>query len=163
MRLCGSACLVVGLFLLGASSGSRAGEGKAEAVKKDLKQLEGNWKMVRMELEGRSDSGKGVQKSGVLFDGTQYSFLRNGLATGATATITIDPTKDPKEINFKITGGTGRGATKLGIYRFTPDGRLEICMNQHRGKNADRRPTRFTTKPSVGSGSVLYVLERDTK
>src|SRR5262245_58593031 len=109
--------LLAGLLLV-ASGGSARPDEQDEAIKKDLKMLEGNWKMVRQDLEGREDSGDSIKKNGVLFDGTEYKFLRDGLATGATATITLDPTKDPKEIDFKVTGGTGSGGTKLGIYRF---------------------------------------------
>ena len=154
--------LLVGLLLAVSSNDLRAGnEDKKEAVKKDLKQLEGNWQMARQDHEGREDSGKSIKKNGVLFEGTEYKFLRDGLATGASATITIDPTKSPKEIDLKITGGTAKGSTQLGIYRFTDDGKLEICMNQPRGKGSEKRPAMFTTKPSVGSGNIMYVLERE--
>ena len=65
----------------------------------------------------------------MLFDGKDYTFLRDGKTKVSTATITIDPTKDPKEIDLKIASGTAKDSTQLGIYRFTDDGKLEICMN----------------------------------
>jgi uncharacterized protein (TIGR03067 family) len=161
MRTFGVGILLVGLAVV-ASFGTTyaADKDNEEAVNKDLKKLEGNWRMVRQDHEGREDNGQSIMKNGVLFDGKDYKFLRDGRATGGKATISIDPTKDPKEIDLKITGGTASGHTQLGIYRFTEDDKLEICMSQPRGEGSDKRPAKFTTKPSVGSGSIMYVLER---
>ena len=48
----------------------------------------------------------------------------------------------------------------LGIYRFTEDGELQICLNPAQGKGSDKRPTKFTTKPEVGAGSMMYTLKK---
>ena len=163
MRLFGFGLLLASLALM-ATGGLRADDkdkDKEELIKKDLKKLEGNWKMVRQDHEGTEDSGPSIKKNGVLFDGKEYTFLRDGKTKVSTATVSIDPTRDPKEIDLKVTSGTATGGTHLGIYRFTEDGRLEICMNQARGKGSDKRPTKFTTKPSVVSGSLMYVLEKE--
>jgi uncharacterized protein (TIGR03067 family) len=152
--------LSLGALVVG---GGLHADDKDEEIKKELKKLEGNWRMVRQDREGNEDSGASVKKNGVLFDGKDYTFLRDGKTKVSTATITIDPSKDPKEIDLKITAGSASGNTQLGIYRFTDDGKLEICLNQPRGKGSETRPAKFTTKPSVGSGSIMYVLEREDK
>jgi uncharacterized protein (TIGR03067 family) len=123
-----------------------------EVVKPELARLQGKWKMVKMETNGRDDPN--VDQKGVLIDGADYSFLFNGRKSGLQAKISLDPSTTPPSIN--LTSGLG---TQLGIYRFTEDGELQICLNQARGEGSDKRPTRFTTKPDVGAGSVLCTLE----
>ena len=126
---------------------------KVEAIKQDMKQLEGKYKMTGMESEGRDDPD--AEQKGVLINGTTYYFLFNGKKSNDSK-IKIDPTTTPKTIDIV----SGRG-TSLGIYRFTEDGELQICMNQAQGAGSDKRPTKFTTKPSIGAGSILYTLEKE--
>jgi uncharacterized protein (TIGR03067 family) len=109
--------------------------------------------MVAMEGDGR-DAPDAARKA-LLFDGTNYYFLFDGKKGGGPDRIVIDPSKSPKWINVI----SGRG-TQLGIYRFTTEGELQICLNQPQGRGSDRRPTKFTTKPTIGAGSILYTLKK---
>src|ERR1700722_7301894 len=83
MRMFGVVVLLIGLVVV-VSFGTTyaADKDNEEAVKKDLKKLEGNWRMVRQDHEGREDNGQSIMKNGVLFDGKDYKFLRDGRATG---------------------------------------------------------------------------------
>src|SRR5204863_434016 len=76
-----------------------------------------------------------------------------------TAKLVVDPDKDPPAVDLRWTSGGASGHTSLGIYRLGED-KLEICWNDARGKEKDKRPTKFTTKPAVGSGNVLWVFVR---
>lgn len=129
---------------------------KKDAIKTDLKKLQGVWDMAKMEVMG-SDIGV-VNNRGILFDGDTYHFVLNGMKKQGPAKIFLDPTTNPKQIDIVW----GESGTNLGIYRFTDDG-LEICMSQQRGQGSTRRPTAFTTKAAVGAGSILYVLEFQAK
>jgi uncharacterized protein (TIGR03067 family) len=156
-----AAGLLAGLslaLLAGPAPADPKADAKAE-IKKELKKMEGNWKMEKQEVNGRASLAG--ERLGALFDGTEFTLLRDGVDKRSTSKITIDPAKTPKEIDLLHTGGSVSGHTSLGIYRFTEDGMLEICMNQARGKGSDKRPTKFETKPSVGS--ILYVFKREEK
>jgi uncharacterized protein (TIGR03067 family) len=130
---------------------------KAEASKADLKQMQGLWQIVKQEAQGLVNPQS--ERFTILFDGNQYSFVRDGATKVSTAKVVLDPTMTPKAIDLQITSGTATGDVQLGIYRFNEDGELEICLNQPRGPGADKRPSAFTTKPAVGNGSVLYILK----
>jgi uncharacterized protein (TIGR03067 family) len=132
---------------------------KAEAAKADLKQMQGIWKIEKQEFEGSLMPG--ADRFTILFDGNEYSFIRDGQSRVSTARVVLDPTKTPKNIDLQLTGGSGAGQVQMGIYRFNEDGELEICLNQPRGPGASKRPEKFTTKPDVGSGSTLYVLSQE--
>jgi uncharacterized protein (TIGR03067 family) len=120
-----------------------------------LKQLEGKWKMERMEVNGAERS---AERMGAVIDGAKITLTHEGEKAG-TGKLVLDPSKDPAEIDWKWTSGAGSGKTSLGIYQLKDD-TLTICMNQARGKDSDKRPKKFTTKPDVGNGSILYVLKK---
>ena len=126
---------------------------KAEAIKQDLEKLKGKYKMTAIEGDGRDDPSP--DQKGLLIDGTDYFFLINGSKEGGASKIKIDPTTSPRSID--VTSGNG---TSKGIYRFK-DGELQVCFNQPQGAGSDKRPKKFTTKPAVGAGSILYTLEKD--
>jgi hypothetical protein len=92
--------------------------------------------------------------AGIPLDLTLTPFAVNK-ANAFEERITFNPSKSPKEID--LLGQRGR---RLGIYRYTEDGNLEVCLNQ-----ADKpRPKVFATeKGTEGRGSVLYVLKKKDK
>ncbi len=128
--------------------------GVGDDGKNDLQKLQSVWKMVKQELEG-SDH-RDTLRHGILFNGNQYTFLRDGKAVGPRSTMVIDPSKNPKTIDISTDAGVAQG-----IYRFIDNDTLEICLNQARGPTAGTRPSAFTSKPAVGHGSIFYVLKRE--
>ena len=128
--------------------------GENDKSKKDLKRLEGNWKMVKME------GGRGNPRAdrGILVDGNKLTFVQEGKATPESFIITLDATKQPSAIDMEWIGGARRGKIAKGIYRLTAKNELTICVNQ-RGKD-ERRPTQFTTKAVLGHGDSLYILKK---
>lgn len=147
--------VLAGLAL--AAHGLTAGEKKSD-TKIELKKLEGNWKMEKAELQGSNSPNADQMK--IVIEERIFKFYFGGDKVSA-AKLTINPSKSPKTVDFNWTAGSVAGKTSLGIYRFNKDGYLEICMNQAQGPGSDKRPTKFTTKPSVGKGSILYVLEKE--
>ena len=120
-----------------------------------LKQLEGKWKMEKMEVNG---ADRDARRMGAVIDGAEITLTQDG-RQASTGKLTLDPSKDPAEIDWKWTSGAGSGNTSLGIYQLKDD-TLTICMNQPRGKGSDKRPKTFTTKPDVGNGSILYAFKK---
>jgi uncharacterized protein (TIGR03067 family) len=125
-------------------------------AKSVLKQLEGKWKMDKMEVNGRENAQ--ADRMGAVIDGDKITLTRDGQESG-TGKLVLDPSKDPATVDWKWTSGSASGGTSLGIYEFKGD-TLTICLNQARGKGSDVRPRKLTTKPDVGNGSILYVLKK---
>jgi len=72
------------------------------------------------------------------------------------ATFSLDPSKQPNHINYKVTDGPNAGKTQLGIYELNGD-TVKFCFSAP-GKN---RPTDFNTK--AGDGRTTSVWKRDKK
>lgn len=139
------------LVLLAGAAG--AGDAKDEAVKKDLKQLQGDWKALKNEVDGTASKGG----DDIIIEGDKLSMLIRGRIT-FVGKIRIDPTASPKALDWHLTEGPGPAAGKIkpAIYRLQGD-RLEICWNPEQSKE---RPRRFTTRPTAGRGFQYFLYER---
>jgi uncharacterized protein (TIGR03067 family) len=154
----GAAAAAVLAVFFGAGIG--AGDDREEAAKKELKALEGNWQLTRQEERGSLTPPRVVARLRVVIDGSEMSWYIGNPATNQTANLKIDPTKNPRTIDAEITSGSAKDKTMLGIYKLDK-GTLEICWGEPGGK----RPTKFTSRPGVGSGNVFtrYQREKDGK
>jgi uncharacterized protein (TIGR03067 family) len=84
-----------------------------------------------------------------------YEFAEG--TTTATGTITIDPTKKPKQIDVNLADGTGRGErlkgkTALSIYQLDGD-TLLFCANR---PGQEGYPTHFPNQE--GEGEFLNLV-----
>jgi uncharacterized protein (TIGR03067 family) len=118
--------------------------------KAELKRFENRWRVWRIENKDGivADAGDGM-----LIEGDAIQFLWGGNNLGARAKFTIDPAKDPKEIDVKFTSGSGIGQKQLGIYRLGKD-TLEISWG---GVGDGKRPTKFTGKLTPGAGQTFFI------
>ena len=141
--------LVVGLL---AATAAASDDAKDEAVKKDRKRIKGTWKIVELTVNGNQVAEADAAKLSVV-NGSDGSWkLRSGDKQIAKGTSTIDPTLNPKTIDFKLTDGGGKG-TYLGIYKLG-ENRRSLCF----APPAAERPKEFSS--ASGSGHVLVVFER---
>lgn len=138
--------LVIATFAMAAAARAQ------DAAKQEMAQLEGEWSMVAGAASGVSlpeatvKTGKRVAKDGettISFGGQLYF----------RAKFTIDPTKNPKAIDYAMTAGPTKGKTHLGIYELEGD-TLKFCFAAP-GKD---RPTEFTA--DEGSQRTLSVWRR---
>ena len=131
---------ILALCVVAAASG-----GGDEAVKKDLKALEGAWKFEYVEhATGKKDD---LNDATLVFKGEQMEFKKGDEAKKAT--IKINPAGKPKEIDIKI---ADKEETMLGIYTIE-DATLKICITEEPGA---ARPNEFAAKERW----VLVVLKR---
>ena len=132
---------------------SQARAGDAEAAKKDLAQLQGEWSMVSGSADGQPmpDAIRNQMKR--IGTGDEVTVLM-ARQIYIKAKITVDPSKTPKTIDYQMTGGFTKGKTQLGIYELDGD-TFKSCF----GKPGAERPTDFTTKP--GDGRTFSVWKRE--
>lgn len=136
--------MLVRALLLVAAGFSVAFDAKDDAVKNELKKLEGTWLIV-----SGAEKGKELPKEAVDV-GTQFQFAGNKFTMSVMkfkesqqGTFTTDPAKKLKEIDIKVGDREFRG-----IYLLEGD-TLKLCMV--RDKDA-KRPTDFTTAPDNQNG-----------
>ena len=124
-----------------------------EAVKKDLAQLQGEWSMVSGSADGQPMPDEIRQQMKRVCKGDEATVTMAGQVY-LKANITIDPSKQPKTIDYQMTAGFTKGQTQLGIYEVEGD-TFKACF----GKPGAERPADFTSKP--GDGRTLSVWKRE--
>ncbi|MCI0643248.1 MAG: TIGR03067 domain-containing protein [Gemmataceae bacterium] len=124
-------------------------------LRKELKELQGTWST---EKDGKSASMVISKKD---FTFTMTAEGKKGVAKG---TVTIDPAKNPKHIDFTIKEGDGEfekyaGKTSVAIYELKGD-TLRWSANEP-GKDA--RPTAFPEKDGDSGDHLTLTLKREKK
>jgi uncharacterized protein (TIGR03067 family) len=116
----------------------------------DLDGMQGTWNLVSAMQDGNALADDKVKQTTIFIKGDTFRFP--GLAEDATAragTFTLDPTKNPKEMDSTST----EKETMLGIYELERDS-YKVCF----AKVGKPRPTVFASTP--GSGQILQVWQR---
>lgn len=138
------------LILLVAAGFFIAADDKDDAVKKELKNLEGTWKVVAMERDGKQEPDEVAKAPEFTFKGDKIVFKTGDKEREMT--FKIDPTKKPKEIDLGE-ASAGQVSKGKGIYIFnTEKGELKICV----GKRDGDRPTEFATKEGTGVSIITF-------
>jgi uncharacterized protein (TIGR03067 family) len=138
--------LVVGLLL--------AAEDKTDDAERDLKLLQGQWRVVSVERDGRVDDLKDKKDMTLVIDKDVFS-LREGGVVGIKGTCRLDPSRRPKAIDIKVTEGSGTGNEVAGIYKIDNDGMIWRVAYDDK----EARPNEFTTK--AGDKHILVTFKRD--
>ena len=126
----------------------------SEAARKELKTLEGKWRVVKFLHFDRETTPEADGYDVIVeFKGNTIDF--NKSATGVV--IELDPATDPKCLDFKVPVGSGvfkNGSTYESVYKLDGD-TLTWAVYTGRGKS---RPTAFD-KPTE-AGAMVLVLNR---
>jgi uncharacterized protein (TIGR03067 family) len=141
------------IWLLAAVGFLVAADDPKEDARKDLEHFKGAWQIVSAEREGQKTDD--LNKTKLLVTGDTFAVQENGQEL-FTGTVKLDPSKNPKTIDWMIASGDGKGQTALGIYTLDGDN-LKFCWGQP-GKD---RPAAFTTK--AGSRDMVVILKREKK
>jgi uncharacterized protein (TIGR03067 family) len=141
MRLQLLAVLAVGLLI--------AADAPKDDAAKELKSLEGSWKLVSGESNGETIPDEALKASNLTVKGDKYTAKLGD--QNHEGTIKLDPTKKPKAMD-----ATDGDNTVLGIYELKGD-EFKICIAPP-GKD---RPTEFSAK--AGSEQILMVWKREKK
>ena len=129
-----------------------------EAVAKELKALEGKWKIIEYHRFRRPEPMAEKRGEGFILEGEDVQYFWGGSNKGGKAQYLVDPTTNPKQIEFVFTVGQDRYKSRIGIYKL--DGKkLQITLS---GINGDTRPTAFTgIKGTAGAGDQYFVYEKE--
>lgn len=141
------AAFVVGVGVLTAG-------GDNDAIKKDRKKMEGTWRVISYQKDGKKTPAEQLEKTRSIFNADGTAMVQREGKTIAQGNIKIDPSKKPKQSEAIYTEGELKGKTVLGIYDIDGDN-MKICFSLP-GKD---RPTEFSSKPD--SGQVLITYKRD--
>jgi len=129
-----------------------AGDMGQDAVKKEMALLEGEWSMVSGEIGGQPLPPEFLKGSKRVVKGNETTVTIGGQLF-FKATTSIDPSKQPKTIDYAMTEGPSKGKTQYGIYQIDGD-TLRFCF----AAPGKERPTDFTTK--AGDDRTLGVFKK---
>jgi uncharacterized protein (TIGR03067 family) len=129
---------------------AKEGPGNAQ---QDQKDLPGTWKVVTIGGNGKTMPPERIGDMKVTISGQQYTTTKSGKLI-EQATMTTDPSKQPKTIDLAIMQGEAKGQTLLGIYEITDD-TLRIAVSEP-GK---ARPTEIANR--AGLRQDVWELRRE--
>jgi uncharacterized protein (TIGR03067 family) len=122
-----------------------------KAALKELKALEGDWALVRLEAGGKKHEPGADEQAKLTFQGTKWSFS----ATGEQGeVVALGTSSSPKLIDLKKTRRGGGAVVREGIYKVDGD-TLTLALYQGTEK---KRPTSFDTPTEAGT--VVFVFKR---
>src|SRR5262249_18555987 len=142
--------LVAGLML--------AADAKKDDAKKDKEALQGTWRPVSSEAEGK-DQTEEAKKHTLTFEGDNFT-VKEGDEVRIKGTFKIDPTMKPKTIDMTVTEGRrdeDKGKELHGIYEMDKES-LKWCTSEPGGKD---RPKEFATKE--GTKGMLVTFKKEKK
>lgn len=136
---------------------------KEKEVPKELKALQGVWKVTATEQNGRVVTpfgGPGAERPPLVIVGNEYVFLSNQIGT-----LKVDPEK--KEIDLTGTEGRYKGQTLPGLFEITDD-TLKLAIPGVTRAAARGTPPAAPERPKelksdAGARVILYTMERDKK
>jgi uncharacterized protein (TIGR03067 family) len=118
---------------------------KEEALKKELKNLEGTWKVESASFQGKSDKDDADE---FIITADKIT-MQNKAGKKETVSYKIDPSKKPKVMDFTPEEKKENAAPGKAIYDLDGD-TLKICVGP-----PDKRPDEISDK-----GHVLFTLKR---
>ena len=123
-----------------------------EETKKEYARFEGTWSFDFVEVEGKKqpDAPFETNKT-IICKGGRYVVVQGNKITRGI--FKLDLTKTPKQYDFTIIDGPGKGKTGPCIYELEGD-TFKFCSSFR----TSERPNEFVTKP--GSGTVFEILKR---
>src|SRR5262245_29308328 len=118
---------------------------KAELTKNELRDLQGTWKVIVFEQNGKELA---LQKRKYIFENNKMMYVNGEVKVEWT--FSVDPTKNPKQMDLERTSGPG----DVTIYVLA--GKYMIICGSRDGKT---RPSEFACDSDKGGGYLL-VLQR---
>lgn len=126
-----------------------------EAAKKELKAVAGDWTVVAWVINGDERELPTDEQVPVTITGTKFTFGK----FGDGEVTALDPTTDPKVLDFKMLRTPPSGVTNEAIFKVEKDA-LVVVVYLGEGSN---RPASFDAAGKKGSNAAKFVLKRTKK
>ena len=124
-------------------------------IKDDAKRVDGNWKVVAIEEEGKKTPCESVQ--GMSWTIKNSELEMTAPERGAKASVKTDWSKTPKHIDLVALEPSLKGQTIQGVFTLEKD-RLVVCLRDLEAAGEKGRPKEFRSE--AGSGLGIFTLER---
>lgn len=121
-----------------------------DVAKKDLDHFQGEWVIAALEVNGADVPADRLEGTVLTVKGDQYAVKVKD--TTIRCRITLDPNKDPKEIDMLFLDGANKDKTQKGIYRLK-DESIQISRGLEPAQN---RPRDFATWPDTNYFMVTW-------
>ena len=108
------------VIILAIATSSPAWADESEAIKKDMARLQGEWSIVSGSADGEPVPESMLKQMKRVCKGDETTTTMAGQIF-MKAKITIDPSKQPKTIDYQMTEGFTQGQKQLGIYEVNGD------------------------------------------
>jgi RNA polymerase sigma-70 factor (ECF subfamily) len=138
-----------------APGGEKKPDRAEDPAARELEALQGDWRVVGLEADGRKASANDVKGMRWTFKGAEMQPTNMGEKPGDKCRIKLDPGKNPRHIDLVILAGDRKEMTLPGIYKLEK-GRLIICLRDEKALGKGR-PTEFTA--DAGSDQGVITLE----
>ncbi len=125
-----------------------------DKVKKEQEQLQGDWRVVGLEVNDQKAPEEEAKKLRLVIKGDELTAHFEAENRTEKGKIKIDPGTKPKIMDFTYLEGDRKDMKLEGIYELDKDD-LKICMNLM----GQSRPTEF----KGGADSILLTLKREKK
>jgi uncharacterized protein (TIGR03067 family) len=123
---------------------------KSMMIQKDYEALTGRWQLVQSIVDGKPVPETELRNTVLITDHDTFRFPADaGVGTAPQGRFTIDPTKNPKEVDSTALAGPNKGEITRGIYEIMDPNNKRACW----GRPGGPRPTDFTSAP--GSGRTM--------
>jgi len=132
-------------------------DAKDKAIKADLDKLQGVYKMVSLEVDGKAVPEDKLKSSTLTIKGDKY-VVKVDEQTYETQMI-LDPQQKPKAIDMKFLDGANKDKTALGIYKIDGD-TFTMCRRLNPGQT---RPQDFGTWPDTNTFMVVWKKQEEKK
>lgn len=114
------------------------------ALEGDLKALQGDWVLAKMEADGKIVPPERLEGTKLTIKGADYQLKVKDRSF--VVTLKINEKKDPKELDMIPSDGANKDKVHPGIYKLDGD-----TLLISRGLTPDHaRPTEFATWPDTG-------------
>jgi uncharacterized protein (TIGR03067 family) len=121
-----------------------------DAAKKDLAALQGEWTMLSGSADGQPMPEDMLKQMKRVCKGDETTTTINGQVF-MKAKFSLNPTNNPKTIDYQMLEGFTKGKTQLGIYEVQGD-KFKACFSQPGAE----RPTEF----KAGEGITFSIWQR---
>jgi uncharacterized protein (TIGR03067 family) len=139
--------------------GEKRPERAEDAAARELRAMQGDWKVVGLETEGRKATAEDVKGMRWTFKGARIVGSDPGQKPKEMGEVKLDPGKNPKQIDLVGLEGDWKGKTLPGIYKLEK-GRLTICLRDEKAL-AKGRPTEFTADAGDDQGIIILESLKD--